>query len=135
MKKISYVGFIGAGCSHRVFVETEERGITSRVELFPRRSQKIMNHSPEGFSWGYGGSGAVQLALAICLDSATRGTYLSPKSAAGLAMRHYQDFKLSCVTYWNQDRFKVSLHDVIDFMSRPGGGDEIPGIDDIPGML
>ena len=29
---------------------------------------KIMNHSPNGFSWGYSGSGPAQLALAILCD-------------------------------------------------------------------
>lgn len=38
------------------------------VPLDPRASQKIMNHSPDGFNWGYGGSGPSQLALAILLD-------------------------------------------------------------------
>jgi len=28
----------------------------------------LMNHSPTGFSWGYGGSGPAQLALALCAD-------------------------------------------------------------------
>ena len=28
----------------------------------------LRNHSPTGFSWGYGGSGPAQLALAICAD-------------------------------------------------------------------
>jgi len=28
----------------------------------------IRNHSPSGFSWGYGGSGPAQLALAIMCD-------------------------------------------------------------------
>lgn len=36
--------------------------------LSPERSQKVLNHSPEGFSWGYGGSGPAQLALALLLD-------------------------------------------------------------------
>lgn len=31
------------------------------------RSLKVFNHSPSGFSWGYGGSGPAQLALAILL--------------------------------------------------------------------
>ena len=38
------------------------------VPLDPKRSQKIWNHSPDGFQWGYGGSGPAQLALAILLD-------------------------------------------------------------------
>ncbi len=36
------------------------------VELLPGPSQKIWNHSPDGFNWGYGGSGPAQLALAVC---------------------------------------------------------------------
>jgi hypothetical protein len=40
---------------------------TTRI-LDPLKSQKIRNHSPDGFQWGYGGSGPAQLALAILLD-------------------------------------------------------------------
>ena len=32
-----------------------------------RQSQKRINHSPTGFSWGYGGSGPAQLALAVMM--------------------------------------------------------------------
>jgi hypothetical protein len=35
--------------------------------LDPRPSQKYHNHSPDGFNWGYLGSGCSQLALAIVL--------------------------------------------------------------------
>jgi hypothetical protein len=31
-------------------------------------SLRHFNHSPDGFEWGYGGSGPAQLALAILLD-------------------------------------------------------------------
>lgn len=37
-------------------------------ELSPKPSQSLWNHSPDGFQWGYGGSGPAQLALAILLD-------------------------------------------------------------------
>lgn len=36
-------------------------------ELTPEESQKFRNHSPDGFNWGYYGSGPAQLALAIVL--------------------------------------------------------------------
>lgn len=36
--------------------------------LTPARSQAVVNHSPDGFNHGYGGSGPAQLALAICLE-------------------------------------------------------------------
>ena len=32
-------------------------------------SQALWNHSPDGFNWGYGGSGPAQLALALLLDT------------------------------------------------------------------
>ena len=37
-------------------------------ELLPDDSQAYRNHSPDGFAWGYGGSGPAQLALAIMLE-------------------------------------------------------------------
>lgn len=37
--------------------------------LSPDKSQKVWNHSPDGFNWGYGGSGPAQLALALLLVS------------------------------------------------------------------
>lgn len=46
--------------------ETRRVLVDSR-ELSPERSQKLFNHSPDGFAWGYGGSGPAQLALAILL--------------------------------------------------------------------
>ena len=36
--------------------------------LLPDRSQAQHNHSPDGFSWGYTGSGPSQLALALTLQ-------------------------------------------------------------------
>ena len=36
--------------------------------LTPQRSQQVWNHSPDGFEWGYGGSGPAQLALAVVLE-------------------------------------------------------------------
>jgi hypothetical protein len=48
--------------------------------LSPGPSQKLRNHSPDGFNWGYGGSGPAQLALAIILE-------LTGKADG------YQDFK------------------------------------------
>lgn len=35
------------------------------VEIKPARSQRVSNHSPDGFNWGYTGSGPAQTALAI----------------------------------------------------------------------
>jgi len=54
-------------------------------ELHPKRSQKVWNHSPDGFNWGYGGSGPAQLSLAICLE--LYGTQYG-----------YQDFKWNYIS-------------------------------------
>ncbi len=43
----------------------------------------LRNHSPTGFEWGYEGSGAAQLALAILADCV----------GDELAIQHYQEFK------------------------------------------
>jgi hypothetical protein len=37
--------------------------------LSPARSQKLWNHSPDGFQIGYSGSGPAQLALALLLEA------------------------------------------------------------------
>lgn len=53
-------------------------------ELSPKRSQSIRNHSPDGFLWGYGGSGPAQLALSLLLELTDDERF---------ALEHYQSFK------------------------------------------
>ena len=57
-------------------------------ELSPAPSQKLKNHSPDGFSWGYDGSGPAQLALAILLEITKDKQF---------ALKNYQDFKWDIV--------------------------------------
>jgi hypothetical protein len=57
--------------------------------LDPTASQEVLNHSPDGFEWGYGGSGPAQLALAVCL--ALTG---DPRRALAI----YQRFKSDLVS-------------------------------------
>jgi hypothetical protein len=57
---------------------TIEGQINSRIisvngkPLSPRASPAVWNHSPDGFNWGYGGSGPARLALAILLEAGLR---------------------------------------------------------------
>jgi len=49
------------------FAHRENRVWLNGQELHPAESLKMRNHSPDGFNWGYGGSGPAQTALAICI--------------------------------------------------------------------
>ena len=63
------------------------------TELSPEPSQILRLHSPDGFQFGYGGSGPAQLALALLLDATT-----VPETA----LAFYQDFKFDKVSGWGQ---------------------------------
>jgi hypothetical protein len=93
------------------------KGVTKRTQmggfevyldgnyLSPKRSQKVYNHSPNGFNWGYGGSGPAQLALAICLE-------LMDKEKA---LERYQDFKRTFIATLPQGKnFEVEFELGID---------------------
>lgn len=66
----------------------DEKNIT------PDRSLELVNHSPDGFAWGYLGSGPAQLALAICLE-----IYEEPK-----ALAYYQLIKETLVAQLDGDQ-------------------------------
>ena len=68
-------------------------GHREQVKLDPGPSQKLYNHSPDGFQWGYGGSGPSQLALALLFDVTGDG-YLS--------VRLHQPFKRRFVANWGE---------------------------------
>lgn len=50
----------------------------------------LWNHSPDGFSWGYNGSGCTQLAKALLYDFAFRNGIVGPED---FAEAHYVDFR------------------------------------------
>lgn len=84
-----YRGRVGPdGWPGRVTVET----LDLSEPLDPRHD--LRNHSPDGFSWGYHGSGPAQLALAILADQT---------GDDDLALKLYQRFKLEVVATWPQD--------------------------------
>lgn len=76
-------------------------------ELKPARSQKYCNHSPDGFAWGYGGSGPAQLALALCLVIFNHKRKRDPLHALPF---DYQRFKWSIISPLNIDNdFQIEL--------------------------
>ncbi len=74
----TYVGKLSEDGAYRVVIEDERGGVSP----LPLRLD-LANKSPTGFSWGYGGSGPAQLALALLADA------IGEKEALEL----YQDFK------------------------------------------
>lgn len=88
--------------------------IDGRV-LSPARSQKVWNHSPDGFAWGYGGSGHAQLALAILLAVGV------PKKQA---VELHQDFKRAFIQGLPRATFTLEVDVQAWVFKRPCIGSE-----------
>lgn len=63
------------------------------VDLSPEPSQDVVNHSPDGFNWGYSGSGPAQLALGLLLDVTGNRQ---------IASQYYQLFKADAVSQFGE---------------------------------
>lgn len=69
-------------------------------EEIPER-QDLVNHSPTGFCWGYGGSGPAQAALAILAH------YFSDT----IALKYYQAFKFGVLSRLPMDEdFEIPVY-------------------------
>lgn len=75
-----------------------------RRALNPRTD--LRNHSPDGFNWGYGGSGPAQLALAIMCDALADD---------GRAQACYQDFKWQVIAKLPHASWEMSRQYVLDW--------------------
>ena len=94
-----YYGKRVSQCGHQpVFKKLLPDG--EPTELSPAPSQKLHNHSPDGFQWGYGGSGPAQLALALLLDATT-----VPETA----LAYYQQFKWDVIAKLPQSDFEIEV--------------------------
>ena len=70
--------------------------------LLPPRHD-LRSHSPDGFEFGYAGSGPSQLALALLADA------LGDDERA---QQMYQDFKFKVIARLEGDRFELSEDDI-----------------------
>ena len=77
--------------------------------LSPKRSLKLRSHSPDGFSWGYGGSGPAQLALEILLR------FISEEKALSM----YQEFKWEVIAKLQGD-FTLPFAEIERYISERG---------------
>lgn len=65
-----------------------------------------VRHSPDGFNWGYGGSGPAELARCLLLEVVGRD------SGEGW---HYQDFKTEFVAKWDQS-WSISADEIVEWV-------------------
>lgn len=75
-------------------------------QLTPEASLRVVNHSPTGFEFGYGGSGPAQLALAILLD------ILNTEPENELAIHLHQRFKVKFIAPQDGDFFGLFEDDI-----------------------
>ena len=96
--------------SREVVIVDADGNIT---QLHPARSQAVKNHSPDGFNWGYWGSGPGQLALAILLE-------VTNNEAVSVA--YYQDFKTLFIATINSQHtdWEIPEHEIIGWLAAQG---------------
>ena len=93
MKSFKYI--LSRGPKGEAVCVVADDASQQRFQLQPDNSLNLYKHSPDGFEWGYAGSGPAQLALAIMLDYFTR-TFPgdnSPHFCGAWALNLYQQFK------------------------------------------
>lgn len=76
--------------------------------LSPHQSQRVINHSPDGFAWGYAGSGPAQLALGILLGAGI---------SKCRSLKYYQRFKSEFLVNLDRDNFEIQV-DIVAWIVR-----------------
>lgn len=83
-----------------------------------------INHSPDGFQWGYGGSGPAQAAYAI-LRTAMQFSLMNEQERIFLAKYLYQQFKWDIVAKFSKDRpWILALQDINEWIWKNKGNAE-----------
>lgn len=72
----------------------------------PAPSFVVYVHSPDGFEWGYEGSGPAQLALALLLDATHKPL---------LSWENHQDFKREVVAKWGHE-WEITGQEITDWL-------------------
>ena len=85
----------------------------------PWLSKALVNHSHDGFAWGYWGSGSAQLALALLLDSI----------GEQVALAHYYQFKEEVVGQLPSE-FYLTRREIVEWVKaqRVGYKEPCPSI-------
>lgn len=100
--------------SRQVYVEVLDGDSPDNIYALPDGTQHV-NHSPTGFSWGYGGSGPAQLAFAVLLDFLSDCPGID--FAVEIARSHYQSFKWDKIAPMNfGGEFNLTGREVADWL-------------------
>lgn len=89
-------------------VKVVDSNSEKEVILSATAGQQLVNHSPNGFNWGYGGSGPAQLALGLLLDTTADDN---------LSLRYYQDFKWEIVSKL-QDTWELTEVSIFEWLEQ-----------------
>jgi hypothetical protein len=89
--------------------------------------RRVTHHSPDGFEFGYGGSGPADLALNILEDALHSVGYQGPVTQCwggqcyGLAYSLHQAFKWDFIARVPRDRgTSITLQQILDWMEKKG---------------
>lgn len=107
-----YIARRGFREDNRVMVIRARSDGGSALYALPLRLD-LANHSPDGFAWGYSGSGPAQLALALLAD------YYAHAGVIDSTLGHYQAFKAEVIAPLAQDEgWRLSDEQITDWLRR-----------------
>lgn len=99
--------YVGARHQGRAIVSVVD-GRTNCASMLDA-GYRYVNHSPNGFDWGYMGGAPAQLAFAILLDH---------YGAPGQALLFYQDFKEFVISLLITDRWELTTEEIESALER-----------------
>jgi hypothetical protein len=115
MKK-TYFGREAASQNWEVSVIIAETETRTRIIPLDKGYKHGINHSPDGFAWGYNGSGPAQLGFAI----------LCEEFGPTIAKAHYMKFKASVLARLDMEKdFKLSFKEPVAEGLRAGHIDHL----------
>lgn len=91
-----------------VTVTATEDGRTWTEELSPAPSLALRSHSPDGFEWGYMGSGPSQLALGILLDATGNAAW---------SELMYRSFNRDAVCVWAVNDWACTTEELLRWLA------------------
>jgi hypothetical protein len=94
----------------------EEKTVSPTEVLVDSKPLKhYVRHSPDGFNWGYGGSGPAELARCILIDFFGEKPKAKHYGVAPKADRLYQKFKWAFVGHW-KEQWRITSEEIENWL-------------------